>query len=139
MFLAHLSLIIKLTVHIFIFFSRTTRPISTRYSTKHPWVIGIQVYSNEGTRLFPREDNNQIAKSIAQIKNFLQNLSVSFKQTWHKVSFGKWMFKWRATPGSNKIGAKYPWMKGILVFTSKGPRHFLKRDNYEIAKIHCWH
>ena len=91
MFLAHLSLIIKLTVHIFIFFSRTTRPISTRYSTKHPWVIGNQVYSNEGTRLFPREDNNQIAKSIAQIKNFLQNLLVSFKQTWHKVSLGKWM------------------------------------------------
>ena len=29
------------------FFSRTTRPISTKLSTKYPWVMGIQVCSNE--------------------------------------------------------------------------------------------
>ena len=31
-----------------IFFSRTTEPISTKLGTKHPWVKGIQVCSNEG-------------------------------------------------------------------------------------------
>ena len=36
-----------------IFFSRTTEPFSTKLGTKHPWVKGIQVYSNEGPRLFP--------------------------------------------------------------------------------------
>ena len=30
-----------------IFFSRTTGPISTNLGTKHPWVKGIQVCSNE--------------------------------------------------------------------------------------------
>ena len=30
-----------------IFFSRTTRPLSTNFGTKHLWVKGIQVCSNE--------------------------------------------------------------------------------------------
>ena len=30
-----------------IFFSRTTEPISIKFVTKHPWVKGIQVCSNE--------------------------------------------------------------------------------------------
>ena len=30
-----------------IFFSRITGPISTKFGTKHPWVNGIQVCSNE--------------------------------------------------------------------------------------------
>ena len=41
------------------FFSPTTEPISTKLGTKHPWVQGIPVSSNEGLRPFPRE----IAKS----------------------------------------------------------------------------
>ena len=32
-----------------IFFFSTTGPISIKLGTKHPWVKGIQVYSNEGT------------------------------------------------------------------------------------------
>ena len=36
-------------------FSRTTEPISTKLGTKHPWVKGIQVYSNEGPALFQGE------------------------------------------------------------------------------------
>ena len=50
------------TFHIFIFFSRTTGPISTKLGTKHPWVKGIQIYSNEGPRSFPMGDNYEIAK-----------------------------------------------------------------------------
>ena len=40
-----------------IFYSRTTGPISTKLGTKHPWVKGIQVYTNEVLSLFPRGDN----------------------------------------------------------------------------------
>ena len=43
-----------------IFFSRTTEPISTKLGTKHPWVKGIQVCSNEGPRPFTRGDNYEI-------------------------------------------------------------------------------
>ena len=50
------------TFHIFIFFSRITRPISTKLGTKHPWVKGIQVCTNKGPHLFPRGDNYEISK-----------------------------------------------------------------------------
>ena len=35
---------------------------STKLGTKHPWVKGIQVCSNEGLRPFTRGDNNEKAK-----------------------------------------------------------------------------
>ena len=58
-----------------IFFSRTTKPISTKLGTKFPWVKGIQVCSNEGPRPFPRGDNYEIAKIHWRNYNFflLQN------------------------------------------------------------------
>ena len=34
----------------------STGPISTELGTKHPWVMGIQVYSNEGSHPFSRGD-----------------------------------------------------------------------------------
>ena len=37
----------------FDFFSRTPGPISTKLGTKHTWLKGIQVSSNEGPRRFP--------------------------------------------------------------------------------------
>ena len=54
-----------------IFFSRTTRPISTKLGTNDLWVKGIQVCSYEGSRLFPKGDNYQIAK--IHWLNFLKN------------------------------------------------------------------
>ena len=42
--------------------SRTTRLISTKFGTKHPWVKGIQFGTNEGPLFFSRGDNNKIAK-----------------------------------------------------------------------------
>ena len=45
-----------------IFFSRTTQVISTKLGTKHPWVKGIQVCSNEGPRPSPRGDTYEIVK-----------------------------------------------------------------------------
>ena len=38
---------LSLILHIVIFFSRTTGPISTKLGTKHPSVNGIQVYKND--------------------------------------------------------------------------------------------
>ena len=38
-----------------IFFSITTEPFPTKLGTKHPWVKGIQVCSNEGPRPFQGE------------------------------------------------------------------------------------
>ena len=54
----------KLFIHIFVFFSRTTEPISIKLGTKHPWVKGIQVSSNEGPCPFLRVDHYEIAKKI---------------------------------------------------------------------------
>ena len=50
-----------LTVHSKIF-SRTIGPILTKLDTKHPYIKGIQVCSNEGPHLFPRGDDSKIAK-----------------------------------------------------------------------------
>ena len=85
--------------------SRTTWPISTKLGTKHPWVKGTQVCSNEGPRAFPRGNNFGIAKNtLTKLKNLLlQNHWANFNQTWHKAS------KWQARP-------------------------FTRGDNYEIAK-----
>ena len=51
-----------LTRFLKIFFSRTTEPISTKLGTKHPWVKGIQVCSNERPHPFPSGDNYELAK-----------------------------------------------------------------------------
>ena len=45
-----------------IFFFRTTVSISTKLGTKHPWMMGIHVCSNERPRPFPRGDNYEITK-----------------------------------------------------------------------------
>ena len=47
---------------IFSSFSPTTGSISTKLGTKHPWVKGIQVCSNEGPCPFLMGDNYEIAK-----------------------------------------------------------------------------
>jgi hypothetical protein len=39
------------------FFSKTSRPISIKLGTYHPWVKGILNCSNEGPDLLQREDN----------------------------------------------------------------------------------
>ena len=63
-----------------IFFSRTTLPISTKLGTKYSWVKGIQVYSNEGPRPFPRGDNYEI------VKIHWRNLKIFFSRTTEPIS-----------------------------------------------------
>ena len=102
--------------HLKIFFSRTTNPFSTKLGTKHPWVKGIQVYSNKGPFAFPRADNYEIAKI------HLQNLKIFFSRT--------------TEPFSTKLDTKHPWVKGIQVYSNEGPHPSPRGDNNEIAKIH---
>ena len=44
---------------LYVFFSRTTEPISTKLGTKHHWMKGIQLCSNEGSHSI---DDNKMAK-----------------------------------------------------------------------------
>ena len=44
------------------FFFRTAVPNSTKLDTKHSWVMGIQVSSNEGPCPSPKGDNSEIVK-----------------------------------------------------------------------------
>ena len=43
-------------------FSRTTGSISTKLSTMHPWIKGIQICFKEGFHPFSRGDNYEIEK-----------------------------------------------------------------------------
>ena len=78
-----------------IFFLRTTGPISTRFGTKHRWVMGNHVCSNEGPRSFPRGDNNEI------VTIYWQTLKIIFHRT--------------------KLSTKHPWLmnKDHSVFKEK--------------------
>ena len=100
----------------FIFFSRTTGPISTKLGTKYPWIKGIQVGSNEGPRPSQRGDNRELIKINWQLLK---------------------IFFCRITgPISTKIGTKHPWLNGIQVCSNKGPCSFSRGDNYKMLKIH---
>ena len=98
------------------FFSRTTGSISSKLGTKHPWVMGIQVCSNEGPCPFPIGDNYEIEKI------HWQKFKIFFSRT--------------IVPISTKHGTKHPWVKGIQVWLNEGPHFFSRGDNYDIAKIH---
>ena len=55
-------------------FFRTTEPISTKLGKKHSYLKRIQIWSNEGPRLFLRGDNYKIAKFHKQnLKSFFYN------------------------------------------------------------------
>jgi hypothetical protein len=43
-------------------FSRTCKTISIELGTNHPWVKGIQVYSNKGSGLLQTGDNDKNAQ-----------------------------------------------------------------------------
>ena len=84
-----------------IFFSRTTGPILTKLGTKHHWVKGFQVCSNEGPCPFQREDNYEI------VKIHWRNLKIFFSRT--------------TGPILTQLGTKHPWVKGIQVCSNEEP------------------
>ena len=55
------------TFHVFMFFSRATGLISTKHSSKYPYVKGVKICSSEGPCLTPRGNNYEIAKKHWQI------------------------------------------------------------------------
>ena len=87
-----------------LFFSRRTGPISTKLGTKHPWMKGIQVCSNERPCPFLKGNNYEIAKI------HWRNLKIFFSRT--------------TKPISTKLGTKHPWVKGIQVCSNEGPAFF---------------
>ena len=104
--------------YIFFVFSRTTWLISTNLSTKHPWEVGIQVYSNQGSRPFPRGDNNEISRI------YWQNLKIFFSRTTGSIStiLSGWN-KWKIPPCS-----KGRWLR-------KSELHWWI---FQIFLIGCW-
>ena len=81
--------------------SRSTGPISTKLGTKHPWVSGINICSNEGPCPFPMGDNYEI------VKIHWRNLKIFFSRT--------------IGPISTNLGTKYPLVKGIQVSSNEEP------------------
>jgi hypothetical protein len=52
-----------------IFFSRTSRPISKKFGTNHPWVKGILNCLNKGQGPLQRGDN--LKNGVGSFKNLL--------------------------------------------------------------------
>jgi hypothetical protein len=53
-----------------IFSSRTSRPISIKFGTNHPWVKRIKDCSKDGPGSFPRGDIQRNAKKWDHLKIF---------------------------------------------------------------------
>ena len=92
----------------FDFFSRTIlgqfQP--NLIDTKHLWVKGIQVYSNDGPGPFPRGD----------IITKWRKLKIFFSRTTELIS--------------TKLGTNSPWLKGIQVHLNEGSCLIPRGDNY---------
>ena len=113
--LAHLSFSDRLS-SLEIFFSRITGLISTKLSTKHSWVMGIQVYSNECPHHLSRGDSKEIAK------RHWRSLKIFFLGTTEQIS--------------TKLGTKHPCVMGNHVCSIDWPYPFPTEDNNKIGKIY---
>ena len=151
------------TFPILILFSRTTGPISTKCSTNHSWVNGIQV-SNEKLRHFQKGHKS---KNTLKKLHLLQNHWANFNQTWHKASSSKGNSKEMARSFSQKgdssentitkehlqenlackltkLCKNHPWVRLIQDCSNKGPHLFqgeiiAKRRKYinDLKNIYC--
>jgi hypothetical protein len=54
-----------------IYFSKTSRPISVKLGTYHPWVKGIPNYSNQGPGPLQMGDDHK--NGVGSFKNLLKN------------------------------------------------------------------
>ena len=99
----------------FTFSSSYSEPLGKFQTKHHPCVMKIQVCSNEGSRPFPRGDNNRISKIHRR------NLQIFFSRT--------------TKPISTKLGTKHPWVTGIQVCSNEWPRPFPRGNKYKIVKL----
>ena len=75
---------------------KTTAQILTKFGTKHPWVDGIEIFTNKGPRPFLRGDNSKLINIYGEyFKNFY------FRTT---------------RPVSTNRGIKHPWVEEIQIF-----------------------
>ena len=99
---------------IFMFFLRSTRPISTKFGIRHPWVKGTQVCSYEGPRLFPIGHTNETDLEKIHGRNlniFFLRSTGSYQPNLAQSIHGWWGFKF--------VHTLFQW-----------------GDNNEIAEIH---
>ena len=69
---------------------KSTWPISNKFGTKHPWVDGIQIFTNKGPHPSSRGDNSKHNKNMEKTLN---------------------NFYFRTTgPASAKLGIKHHWV-----------------------------
>ena len=87
-----------------IFFSKTTRAISTKRGTKHHWVVGIQIFQMKGHTVFQGE----IIKKNSKI-NWLNE----------KIFFSR-----STGPISTKLDTKHPLVMGIHISSNEGTHPF---------------
>ena len=117
--------VVVVTFHIFIFFSRTTRPISTKLGTTYYWVKGIEVCSNEGPALFLEEIITKYRIYIKTLRKSSYPEPLCQFQTKLDTKHSS-LFKWRApsfSQGDKYEIAKIRWRnkKKILFSGTTGP------------------
>ena len=98
-------------------FSRTTKPISTKLGTKHPWIIWFQVCSKEGPCPFSKGDTKEIVEIHLQ----------SFKTFFSRIT----------GPILINLGIKHPWVKEIQSFTNKDHSIFKNEIMYVFSPNQC--
>ena len=91
-----------------IFFSLTTGPISSKLGAMHPWVKATPVCSNDGSYLFPRGDNLEIA-SYTLTKFKISSSQEKLDQ--FQLNLAQGILGWR--------GFKCVNMKGPVLFQGK--------------------
>ena len=89
--------------HFHLFSTEPLGQFSTKLSTRHSLMVGIQIYSNEGPCPFPRGDNYEI------VKIHWQNFKISSRTTW---------------PISTRLGTKHSWVMEIQVCSNERLRPF---------------
>lgn len=96
-------------------FARSTWPIlSTNLSTKHPWVIRIQVCSSEGPCPFSRVINSDNKKHCHLLKSSLELLMI------------------------NQALYRHPCMDGINFFLQTKGHSFSQKGNNEFCFVICY-
>jgi hypothetical protein len=103
--------VVRLFVKFYIFdFSRTTGLILTRLGTNYPQGKEILNSSNEGEHPSPGGDSSK-----------------RIKIHWTSLK----LFSRTSKPNSIKLGINYPWVKGILTSSNKGPGSLQSGNNYK--------
>jgi hypothetical protein len=131
-------------------FSRTSRPISIKLGTNHPWVKEILDYTNKGPGPFQRGDNHKKCKNLARsLKRFLlQNhwariAHIFMKAFWDSANLSLYkLWSPRVKVGDTRGGTIFTFvywkesfkMKHQANFNQTWNKHFLHDWNSDLFK-----